>query len=74
MKTFRNTTGICLFILGFFFLFATKAKAQTTNQKNPIKAEAGIRFIPVFTSFDMRPSTGTKLTENQMKIMEVLYL
>jgi len=61
MKTFGKTTSVCLFIVAFIFLFATKANAQTTDQNNLAKVEGGIRFMPVFACFNMETSDGKKI-------------
>lgn len=61
MKTLRNIS-ICITIVASMFLITAKANAQKSIEYSPIKVEAGMRFLPLFSSFEMRSSNGDKVS------------
>jgi hypothetical protein len=58
MKTQKKAITCCLFMAVFILSFATNVTAQNANKYDPIKVEAGMRFIPTFAIFEMQTPEG----------------
>jgi hypothetical protein len=58
MKTLKYTIILFMFTAACMLFVTTKAKAQLVNKSDPIRVEAGMRFIPTIALFEMRSPQG----------------